>query len=1219
MKTVFSFLLVLCSLLSNAQVFRPFHDTVRLNKTSVKDIFIDSIDKFKERYGLDAVGVGQAYVDSGLNSKQATLVSGVNLKSINDVSLIGAGDINLYNPILAEDYLVQGNGVTNDATTLQNAINAAASLNRPLFLKKGVYMLSYGMILPSNVTIFGEGDATEIKFMASTASARYMFEGLAQSNIKFYNLKINCNINENTGAEVWGIKINSSSDIDIENVTITGSRGLGAGLRLFECEDVNVFKCKFTDLGSPGVQLYGGRDITIAQSYFYNWGLISSTIPALSAPSVQTYNVKVLGCTFKNTIGTQFAIETAGAYMNNWVIANNHMDGNGLGGNGISGQFKNSLIAFNTFTNGAGGQRSGIEMSGTYIDVIGNTIDGGAMCFTGLVNTTSFPANGNHVTFINNTVKSTGTNGGALFIGGSAPIKYVKVIGNTLDSRLATGNASALFLGTYGAPNEIDHFIVNENFLFAPSGAHGIRLQATAGSSDIDIQNNKVFSGDYWLQYATDVFTGVRVFNNQAIGVTNPGILYTVAATNPIVEIGTGGGSAEIEFANAAELDTLYKQNNIAAWGNSLTEGDGATFPYTSYLSRLTGRYVYNGGISGQISTQIKDRMIADTVKHDWPTIIWAGRNNFSDSTTVVNDIATMVAALNHDKFLVLGILNGDYAGEYSGATNHTKIVNINNYLFTTYGSRYVPIREYLVSLYNPSISQDVTDHTNDIVPSSLRSDNIHLNQTGYDTVAKYLYTNYLQNITADTVEKSVRPNDAISFVNGNNPGAFKNFFAVRSSTSDLLTIDGEKKINTFHSDGLYSDTTTNKLTNGNFASGLTGWTATGWTDGTGKATHTTGNVTALSQNLTVVISRMYMVTYTLSDRTAGSVLVKLGTIEVSNRSITSSSNANSTNGSYRSAVYYGTTGGTVALTFTPTTDFNGSISNVSVVEIASNNKTPLSVAGVRHKVLGTNVSIGSNNGSYLLSYAAENLGYGLNAQRLLTLGTANTTFGYTSHFGLVDGSYNSAFGHNSQKDLTQGSYNTSFGSGSLERLSRGVQNIAFGSNALTYAAGGSSTNTAIGYNAGRGVLNMEIYNNTFIGGRAGEDIGNGGNNNTYIGIDAGKNGGTGDKNLAIGFSTSLPVTNGSNQVNISNLIWGISASGTGTTPAGQVSIGINTPATSALLDLTSTTKGFLPPRMTTAQRDAIASPAEGLMVYVTDSTKGWYGWNGSAWEKLNP
>lgn len=50
----------------------------------------------------------------------------------------------------------------------------------------------------------------------------------------------------------------------------------------------------------------------------------------------------------------------------------------------------------------------------------------------------------------------------------------------------------------------------------------------------------------------------------------------------------------------------------------------------------------------------------------------------------------------------------------------------------------------------------------------------------------------------------------------------------------------------------------------------------------------------------------------------------------------------------------------------------------------------------------------------------------------------------------------------------------------------------------------------------------------------------------------------------------------------------------------GDVGIGTSSPQASALLDLTSTTKGFLPPRMTTAQRDAISPVVTGLVVYNT-------------------
>jgi|TARA_B110000902_G_scaffold164993_1_gene188469 hypothetical protein len=46
-----------------------------------------------------------------------------------------------------------------------------------------------------------------------------------------------------------------------------------------------------------------------------------------------------------------------------------------------------------------------------------------------------------------------------------------------------------------------------------------------------------------------------------------------------------------------------------------------------------------------------------------------------------------------------------------------------------------------------------------------------------------------------------------------------------------------------------------------------------------------------------------------------------------------------------------------------------------------------------------------------------------------------------------------------------------------------------------------------------------------------------------------------------------------------------------------QVGVGATTPDSSSALDITSTTKGFLMPRMTAAQRDAISSAVKGLIL----------------------
>lgn len=66
-----------------------------------------------------------------------------------------------------------------------------------------------------------------------------------------------------------------------------------------------------------------------------------------------------------------------------------------------------------------------------------------------------------------------------------------------------------------------------------------------------------------------------------------------------------------------------------------------------------------------------------------------------------------------------------------------------------------------------------------------------------------------------------------------------------------------------------------------------------------------------------------------------------------------------------------------------------------------------------------------------------------------------------------------------------------------------------------------------------------------------------------------------------------------------------------------NIGIGTNTPSASAQLDVSSTTKGLLIPRMTTLQRTAIVSPANGLMVYDTNLSA-FYFYNGTAWAAVN-
>ncbi len=58
-------------------------------------------------------------------------------------------------------------------------------------------------------------------------------------------------------------------------------------------------------------------------------------------------------------------------------------------------------------------------------------------------------------------------------------------------------------------------------------------------------------------------------------------------------------------------------------------------------------------------------------------------------------------------------------------------------------------------------------------------------------------------------------------------------------------------------------------------------------------------------------------------------------------------------------------------------------------------------------------------------------------------------------------------------------------------------------------------------------------------------------------------------------------------------------------------------PAASSMLDISSTSEGLLIPRMTTAQKTAIAAPATGLLIYQTDGLSGFWYYTGAIWIRL--
>ena len=104
-------------------------------------------------------------------------------------------------------------------------------------------------------------------------------------------------------------------------------------------------------------------------------------------------------------------------------------------------------------------------------------------------------------------------------------------------------------------------------------------------------------------------------------------------------------------------------------------------------------------------------------------------------------------------------------------------------------------------------------------------------------------------------------------------------------------------------------------------------------------------------------------------------------------------------------------------------------------------------------------------------------------------------------------------------------------------------------------------------------------------------------------------NGGTGTTNGSITGTSALTFEAGGINQNIS-----IKPSGTGSVFVGSGTI---TPtSSSAILEASSTTQGFLPPRLTTTERDAIATPAEGLTIWNKTNTQ-LEVYDGSYWRNM--
>lgn len=133
------------------------------------------------------------------------------------------------------------------------------------------------------------------------------------------------------------------------------------------------------------------------------------------------------------------------------------------------------------------------------------------------------------------------------------------------------------------------------------------------------------------------------------------------------------------------------------------------------------------------------------------PVIIWAGRNDSKKGEEIYKTrdyIQLVIDYLNpsdgEKKYLVLSVCNASSKHESKGSRHYNEILELNKLLKQSFGDHFVDVRSYLVNDAMKELSleptqEDLKEINADCIPTSLRSDDVHLNDNGNKAVAKYL------------------------------------------------------------------------------------------------------------------------------------------------------------------------------------------------------------------------------------------------------------------------------------------------------------------------------------------------------------------------------------------------------------------------------------------------------------------------------------------------
>ena len=363
-----------------------------------------------------------------------------------------------------------------------------------------------------------------------------------------------------------------------------------------------------------------------------------------------------------------------------------------------------------------------------------------------------------------------------------------------------------------------------------------------------------------------------------------------------------------------------------------------------------------------------------------------------------------------------------------------------------------------------------------------------------------------------------------------------------------LLNCTAARAADTWGASGSQASLNANALTNGDFASGSTGWTVgTGWTISGNVATHSgslSGILSRTANDVAISDGSYYLVEWkTSGTNTANSKYrVKVNGVHVPSYA-TTEEEVNS--GAYFDwGGYLATTTGNVSFAIEADANMNFSFDDITIKRVSGGTAEALlndSAGSEFVQLFGlsskNNLFAGIGSGKHTISslasnYGGDNTAMGKYAMYQNMSGSENSAFGYLSLSNNYGGQMNSAYGVKSLYNNTAGFQNTAIGVGAMHDNTVGSYNTALGYGALynqeNGTVDGAIHNVALGVSAMGGATSPGSYN-VAIGTSALSASGYEGSHAVAIGIDALKACTTGEFNQAVGADSMETLTTGSN------------------------------------------------------------------------------------------